>query len=194
MVASFSERQQMFYGMDSAVTAWLNGLAGRSHALDLFMMAVTQAAIPLMVIGVVVQWWPGAGRHSERHVLVGCGLSFLLGLALNQVVLLFVHRVRPYDAGITHLLIAPSVDPSFPSDHSTAAFAIVFGYLLNGRLLKATLFGIAALLLVASRIYLGVHYAGDIVGGCATAFLAAVVVRSVYLEGTSIDRRITGLF
>src|SRR5262249_1926564 len=44
----------------------------------------------------------------------------------------FVHRLRPYDAGVTHLLIAPSHDPSFPSDHSTAVFSIAFAYLLPG--------------------------------------------------------------
>ena len=155
------------------------------------MIAVTKAGVPLMVLGVAAQWWPGPGRHSERHVLVSCGLSFLLGLVLNQAILLFFHRIRPYDAGITHLLIAPSTDPSFPSDHATAAFAIVFGYLLNDRWRRAALFCTAALLLVASRIYVGTHYLGDIVGGCTTAFLAALLVKATYVEGTAIDRWIT---
>ena len=38
-----------------------------------------------------------------------------------------MHRIRPYDAGLTHLIVAPSFDWSFPSDHATAAFAIVAG-------------------------------------------------------------------
>lgn len=45
-------------------------------------------------------------------VLAVTGLSFLLGLALNQLILLFVHRMRPYGGGVTHLLISPSPDPS----------------------------------------------------------------------------------
>ncbi|MDH8190437.1 undecaprenyl-diphosphate phosphatase, partial [Klebsiella pneumoniae] len=55
-----------------------------------------------------------------------------LGLALNQLILLLVHRMRPYDGGVTHLLTAPSADPSFPSDHATASFAIAAAFLLHG--------------------------------------------------------------
>jgi hypothetical protein len=40
-------------------------------------------------------------------VAIVAGLSFLLGLGLNQLILLFIHRLRPYDAGRTHLLIRP---------------------------------------------------------------------------------------
>jgi len=37
-----------------------------------------------------------------------------------------VDRVRPYDAGVTRLLIERSQDPSFPSDHATIVFAVAF--------------------------------------------------------------------
>lgn len=66
-----------------------------------------------------------------RHVLVATGLSPLLGLALNQLILLVVHRMQPYDGGVTHLLIARSADFSFPSDHATAVFAIAAAFLLQ---------------------------------------------------------------
>lgn len=183
----------MLSSVDSITTHWINGLAGQIQGFDLFMIAVTTIGAPLMVLAVAVQWWPRAGRQSERHVLIACGLSFLLGLALNQIALLFIHRIRPYDAGVTHLLIAPSHDPSFPSDHATAAFAIVFAYLVNHRSLKATLFFAAAMLLVVSRVYVGTHYVGDIIGGVFSALLASVFVKGVYAEGTALDRRITRL-
>jgi len=47
--------------------------------------------------------------------------SFLLGLALNQLILLFVHRIRPYDGGVTNFLIDRSADFSFPSHHATTS-------------------------------------------------------------------------
>jgi undecaprenyl-diphosphatase len=181
------------YQIDTQVTALLNGLAGRSHALDVLMVATTQFGVPLMVLAVAAQWWPRRGRESERHVILTCGLAFLVGLALNQAVLLFVHRIRPYDAGVTNLLVAPSRDPSFPSDHATAAFSIVFGYLLHGRVAKAAAFFLAALLVVFSRVYIGAHYAGDILGGAYTALIAACFVRLVYRRGTPLDRWVTTL-
>ena len=179
--------------IDAQVTGWINALSGHSRALDLLMIAVTQAGVPLLVLAVATQWWTREDRRSERHATVACGLSFLLGLALNQMILLFIHRMRPYDAGVTHLLISPSADPSFPSDHATAAFAIVFGWLFHGRGRRALWFFAGAMAVVLSRVYVGIHYTGDIVGGVATALLAAGLVRVSYWEGTGIDRWLTGV-
>jgi hypothetical protein len=93
--------------------------------------------------------------------LLRAWLSFLLGLAINQVILLLVHRIRPYDAGISHLLIALSADPSFPSDHATATFAIAAAFLLHGMRRVGFWFLAAALLVTVSRVYIGTHYVSD---------------------------------
>lgn len=120
------------YELDAAVTHAINSLAGCNAIIDFLMMWVSAIGVPLMVLAVILHWWRRTDRSHTRHVLVGAGLSFLLGLAVNQFILLFVHRMRPYDGGVTHLLIAPSADPSFPSDHATASFAIAAAFLLHG--------------------------------------------------------------
>jgi len=43
-------------------------------------------------------------------------------------------------------------------------------------------------------VYIGTHYASDIVGGALTGILAAVLVRASYRENTRFDRIITGIF
>src|SRR5690242_7977761 len=90
------------YRFDTQVTGWINSLSGRSPVLDLLMLAITWAGIPFLVLAVAAQWWSRGGSRSQRHATIACGLSFLLGLAINQMILLFVHRMRPYDAGVTH--------------------------------------------------------------------------------------------
>jgi undecaprenyl-diphosphatase len=112
------------YEFDAAVTHAINGLAERSAAVDFLMIWISAIGVPLLLLAVAGQWWRRTDRPHTRHALVAAGLSFLLGLAFNQLILLFVHRMRPYDGGVTHLLIARSADPSFPSDHATATFAI----------------------------------------------------------------------
>src|SRR5690349_4296214 len=112
------------YGIDAAATRAINDLAGTAAAADFLCIWISAIGVPLLVVAVAAQWWYGSTRTHNRHVLVAAGFSFLLGLAINQIILLFVHRIRPYDAGITHLLIERSADPSFPSDHATAVFAI----------------------------------------------------------------------
>src|SRR5437868_15102627 len=87
--------------MDATLTHWINAAAGISPFLDRAMIGVSQIGVPLMVLAVVLQWWAKVDRHHVRHAAVSAGLAFLLGLAINQFILLFVHRMRPYDAGVT---------------------------------------------------------------------------------------------
>jgi undecaprenyl-diphosphatase len=162
--------------IDRSVTTYLNDLSGHIRALDGIMVLVTDYGAFAIVAAVAIRWWwnGSADKLRERHLAVLCGLSVALGLAMNQGILLLVHRARPYDAGVTHLLIGRSADPSFPSDHATLAFAVVFA-LLGAGTRRAWGFLIAALVLAVSRIYVGTHYFSDILGGVVTGLIAAII-------------------
>ena len=180
--------------MDVEITHWINSFAGRSPLVDHIMIAITQIGVPLMIATVVLQWWGRADRLHLRHAAICAGLAFLLGLALNQGILLFIHRMRPYDAGVSNLLIARSTDWSFPSDHATASMSIVAAFAMQ-KIPGRTLVVLAmAVLICLSRIFVGTHYLTDILGGAATGILAAVFVRLVYRENSKLDRIATGIF
>jgi len=174
--------------MDIAITGWINAAAGGNAFLDPVMIAATRFGVPAMVLLVALQWWAKENRYHVRHAALSAGLSFLLGLAINQAILLFVHRIRPYDAGVTHLLIAPSADWSFPSDHATASFAIVAAFALQRLPRRALGFLVLALLVCWSRIYIGTHYLTDVLGGALTGVLGAVLVRALYRENSRLDQ------
>jgi undecaprenyl-diphosphatase len=180
--------------MDIAVTRWMNAPAGAHPFWDAVFIVATQFGVPLIVILVALMWWDGNDRAHVRHAALASGLSFLLGLAINQAIILIVHRVRPYDAGVSHLIIARSTDWSFPSDHATAAISVVASFAMQ-RLPRRTL---GLLLLAAmvcwSRVYVGTHYVTDVMGGAFTGATAAIIVRLVYREGTKLDRFATGIF
>lgn len=182
------------YEFDVEITRAINSLSGLSRIVDMLMVYVSAVGVPVLVLAVAAQWWRRNDRSYVRHVLVASGLSFLLGLAINQLILLVLHRIRPYDAGVTHLLIAPSGDPSFPSDHATATFAIAASFLLHGKRKVGAAFLAAALLIAVSRVFIGTHYVSDVIGGALTGWVAAIVVRSAFWEGTAIDRAITRIF
>src|SRR5258708_1464742 len=109
--------------MDQSLTQWLNSIAGSNGLLDSVMIMASKAGILLLVALVVAQWWSKINRTHVRHTCIAAGLSFLIGLGLNQIILLFVHRPRPYEAGVSHLIISENPDWSFPSDHATASVA-----------------------------------------------------------------------
>lgn len=180
--------------MDVVITRWINAPAGGHPILDTVLVGFTQFGVPLIVLLTILQWWTRQDRTHVRHAALAAGLSFLLALAINQAILLFVHRVRPYDAGITHLLVAPSTDWSFPSDHVTASMAVMAAFAMQ-RLPRRTLgLLVLALMVCWSRIYVGTHYFTDVLGGAFTGILGAISVRLAFREGTRLDRFATGIF
>jgi undecaprenyl-diphosphatase len=74
-----------------------------------------------------------------------------------------------------HLFIAPSHDPSFPSDHATAAFAIAVALFLRHRKAGWVALGLATVLSIA-RVAVGTHYPGDVAAGAAIGAAAALVI------------------
>ncbi len=179
--------------MDEALTKSINGLAGNSASLHWLMVLLTTYGIPVLLAVTVAQWWIKKDRQSMRHVCVATFLAFVVSLSFNQLLLLFIHRVRPYNLGITHLLIPPSADWSFPSDHATASFAIAATIRLHRLPQRGVLYLAAAAVLAFSRVYVGTHYVGDVLGGAGVGIVNAVMVRLSYREGSKFDRLVTSI-
>jgi undecaprenyl-diphosphatase len=173
--------------MDQALTHWINSFAGSNALLDFVMVGATEAGVPLLVALVVAQWWSKNDRPHVRHTCIAAGLSFLSALAINQCIILFVHRVRPYDVGISHLIVSKSADWAFPSDHTTASIAVVAAFILNGLPRRAIPLGVMTALISWSRIFVGTHYVTDVLGGCLTGVAGAMLVRVFYRKGSRLD-------
>jgi undecaprenyl-diphosphatase len=112
---------------------------------------------------------------NARHGVVAAGFSTLLALSIARVIGDLWARPRPYVAHPdVHLFIAPSHDPSFPSDHATAAFAIAVALLLRHRKAGWLALGLASVLSIA-RVAVGTHYPGDVAAGALIGTSAALV-------------------
>ncbi len=162
--------------LDRAATAAVNAMAGSNAVVDASMSALSHWGPYVLVAAVTVRWWwtSEAQKRHERYLAIVCAASVAFGLFLNQLVLLGIHRVRPYDAGITRLMIERSGDYSFPSDHATVGFAIAFALLGLGAKRGWGFMAVAALVSV-SRVYVGTHYVSDILGGALSGLSAAVI-------------------
>ena len=180
--------------MDETLTHLINDLSGQSVVVDQVFIVITKYGVPLMVLAVIIQWWGKRPREESRQMTIIAGLTFLIGLLIAQVILLFIHRIRPYDAGVSHLIIDKTIDWSFPSDHAIASLSIAFAFLLNGFRRHALAFFCAALLVCFSRIFVGMHYASDILGGAGVALVTAYLVNKFYPRGSRLDQWLVSWF
>ena len=164
---------------DNTLTHWLNSFSGQFAAIDSLMIVITKIGPLLMVVWIALRWFAKQNRIHERHVAIQCGLATALGLGINQLILIFVHRVRPYDIGLTHLIIEKSQDFSFPSDHATVVFAIVsLLFVQRQKWAKSAL--AFAMLVCISRVYVGTHYVTDVIGGAVTGLAGVLVLHFLY--------------
>ncbi len=165
--------------MDYSLYKTINGLSGSSFANRLFELLAKDLPGVLVVLVALAVLIPWRGRREERRrgaVLATAAAG--LGLLINQPIAHAVARLRPYLAHPTHahLLIARSHDPSFPSDHATGALALAFGVWLYDRTVGTMLLVLAAVL-AFSRVYVGTHYPGDVLGGALIGIAVAAVLR-----------------
>ena len=182
------------YELDKAATLLINGWSGHNSLVDGIVVWCANDLLFLMIALVAMRWWKLGNYLPMRHIALVAGLSFILALAINMLIGLLIHRVRPNDAGLTHALIVHSPDWSFPSDHSAASFAIASAVWFQDRKKMATALLVASLTICVSRVFVGVHYVSDVIGGAIIGVSAAYVVSISFEESNKLSRQLTRLF
>lgn len=121
--------------------------------------------------------WAVTRRGGDlQHVAAAlwAPIGVLVAVAINQFLVSTVAESRPYTV-MPHVLVlvSRSTDASFPSDHAVMAGAATAGVLLAHRKLGLVVAGLA-LLMAASRVYVGAHFPLDVVAGLVVGGVVAL--------------------
>lgn len=165
--------------MDYRLEQLINGPAGTHPLWDTLMRVVANGAEGLF-LGVIALWFVYGwitGRPADRRGALTAFVAALGALAVVQVIDRLWARPRPFIAhpDTVHLLVAHGADPSFPSDHVVAACAIAV-VLVSFHRRWGVVALVSAAVLAYARVYIGVHYPGDVLGGFLVGTLVALVL------------------
>lgn len=149
------------------------------HWVGSFFNGVEKASIPVMIIATAALWLfarPGGDRKWKFAAGSALGAA-ALGLLVNRIISGVIwHRDRPFVTHhVAHIWGPRKTDASFPSDHSTAAFAIAAAVVMLDPVAGAV-FLVLAVLIAIGRVIVGEHYPGDALMGAAVGTVAALVV------------------
>ena len=165
--------------MDWGLFHAINALGRHDDSVQDTALAYNAVAI-FAILGIAGFLWFLARPHGPlKPKLAGASAAFsvVLGLLLNVVAGSLWHHDRPF---VDHphrvvLLVHHAADNSFPSDHSTVAFAAAFAVLVFYRRLGALL-GLGAIGVALSRVLLGVHYPLDVAASAVIGAASAAIV------------------
>ena len=148
----------------------------RCDFLDTLFKVITACGNPLTIVALVVIFIV-ALRNKDALLL---SISALDSIILNTIIKQIVKRDRP---SVVRLVSEKGY--SFPSGHAMIAVC-VYGFLfyltfkkIKNKYLRniiCIVLGILVLGIGISRIYVGVHYASDIIAGYTLAFIEVILL------------------
>ncbi|MFF9642378.1 phosphatase PAP2 family protein [Kitasatospora aureofaciens] len=186
-------------GIDGSLYTRVNGWAQSApHWLDDVIKVWSAIGLGLFALFMLAAWWRARGADSAVMARVlASPVIVVVAYGVNSVLKNMVEEVRPCAQipGSVSLETCPSAtsgDWSFPSNHSVIAFAAAISLWFVSRRLGAvaTLF---AVLMAASRVWVGVHYPHDVAVGALVGIVVALVLAPLAGRcGPLVDRMRSG--
>ncbi len=168
--------------LDSALLLWFNDISNMFFDPIMKDLSGKLIWVPMYIaIAVMFVWRYGWKKGLILIIAIGIAIG-LSDMVCARLIRPFIQRLRPAHLDNPLSVFVHVVDGyrggryGFPSCHAANSFALAVSSSLLLRVKNYSVFILAwALLMCYTRMYLGVHYPGDLIAGAAVGSIFACV-------------------
>jgi undecaprenyl-diphosphatase len=165
--------------LDARAAAIAASMVGRSVRLDRLasLLARHLAKLHVALLAALFVGGPGRPGRRRREAAVRIMAALPVTIAAVELVGKLVGRERPFAGrSLAAALVEHAPGRSFPSRHSACA-AMMTTVALPAAPVIGLLMGLGALGLAVSRVYTGLHYPSDVLGGWIIGVVIGIIAR-----------------
>lgn len=155
----------------------INRYAGKAKLLDWFAIFCAKYLLYIMI---AVLFLSAFRLHSRGIFFYSLLAGLVAAFVFNTIIYIFYQKHRPAELRSSKVLIAVPQNPSFPSRHAALAFGMSF-YIFAYNAPLAIIFLICACLVGISRVFCGVHWFSDILGGLVSGLASALIIYNLVI-------------
>lgn len=175
LVLEFTVHYGLTQKVDTDSFALINNW-GPSAPIDTVMILLSLYGREVVWATIIIILYKKGGKEQKKTAVLMI-ILFIILIALGVTTKILNNRERPYDTlQNVDLLVPKENDMSFPSGHALVVSGGATLLWLRERRRWATLALVEAALVSFSRVYVGVHYPSDVIGGCLLGAIFALLV------------------